>query len=406
MTKWKETRNHVREIDAYKLFFNELIYSSPVHLVKAAAQFFGMPVLLTDEEYQLISLYPEEKIGNDIYDALLENGVLPTPLIQEYQEEYLNASDRVYDPFYADTGAVAECPRIFSEVYSENRIYGHFAIMMFQNLLEAEDLACAVVFQKALQIVMARMADRKPFENDRLLLDLLDETSSTSVKDFAREKTEAVIHPIYALLVFPLGEGASSHAFAAMQKNRLPSRFYDAIGVIFDDALIVLFGSLHDPGGFTSQEITFFAKAAGTLSPAGRCGVSRPFSSLAAIRDHYIEAKLASDVEGEQPVYFSKHMMDALAFAIRPDIPHSIFISPVLGEIQAWDKKNHTDFLHTLKTYLFNLRDKDLTASQLDIHRNSLFYRLGRIQELFHLDLDDTETVCQLMLGFTLSEHD
>lgn len=405
MTKWKETRNHVSETEAYKLFFNELIYSSPVHLVKAAAQFFGMPVLLTDEEYQLIFLYPEKQIGNDIYDALLERGVLPTILIQEYQTEYLKNTDRVYDPFYANTGAVASCPRIFGEVYEGNRIFRHFAIMMFQNPLEDEDLACARIFQKALQIVMARMADRKPFENDRLLLDLLDQASPHSIQDFAREKIEAVIHPVYALLVFPLGDGASSHAFAAMQKNRLPSRFYDALGVIFDDSLIVLFGSLHDPGGFTSQEDAFFAKAAGTLSPEGRCGVSRPFSSLAAIRKHYLEAKLAANVEGKRPLYFSEHVMDAIPFAFQADIPRSIFITPVLEEIRAWDEKNHTDFLHTLKTYLFNLRDKELTASQLGIHRNSLFYRLGRIQELFHLELNDTETFCQLMLGFFLKEQ-
>ncbi|MBQ9827621.1 MAG: hypothetical protein IJM62_02955, partial [Lachnospiraceae bacterium] len=111
--------------EAYQTFFEALQYNSIPYLVKIASIFFGVPVLLTNEHYQLISLYPEREVGVFIYDTLYKNRILPRELVTSYQQEYLNDDAGFhYEPFYASTGQVSDCPRIFGEVYSGDRIYG------------------------------------------------------------------------------------------------------------------------------------------------------------------------------------------------------------------------------------------------------------------------------------------
>ena len=43
------------------------------------------------------------------------------------------------------------------------------------------------------------------------------------------------------------------------------------------------------------------------------------------------------------------------------------------------------------------------TANELFIHKNSLLYRLGRVNTLFGLDLDDFHVVFEFFRGYKLS---
>ena len=60
------------------------------------------------------------------------------------------------------------------------------------------------------------------------------------------------------------------------------------------------------------------------------------------------------------------------------------FMRPLIQD----DRRSSADLLRTLRVHL-NARDKSAAARQLGIHRNTLNYRLGRIEELLHIDLSD-----------------
>ena len=71
--------------------------------------------------------------------------------------------------------------------------------------------------------------------------------------------------------------------------------------------------------------------------------------------------------------------------------------------MQQYDLKNHTEYLQTLKEWLFQKMDYSATAKALNLHRNSLYYRMQRIHELFNLDLTDMTTDIQLYLSLYAS---
>ena len=58
----------------------------------------------------------------------------------------------------------------------------------------------------------------------------------------------------------------------------------------------------------------------------------------------------------------------------------------------------------TLWAYLLHERSIPRTAEALIIHRTTLTYRLGKLEELWNLNLDDSDTRLYLLLSFRMLE--
>lgn len=387
--------------EAYQTFFEALAYHSPARLIKKASEFFGLPVLLTDEHYKLLCMYPAEKIGEPIYDTLLDQRILPFKTIESYQKMYLKNETVFYEPFYSDSGLVCECPRIFGEVYSGDHIYGHFAVMMFSEKLYDEDLECACILRKALAITMSERSAAPDSSLGKYLTDLLSPASPDHLKAFAADTIQKTISGNYALMVTPLGSNAGARAFAAMRTVEISTRYYSAVSTLYHDRLVTLFGSVSSMQ-YTDRERHFFELSAESLKPAGKSGLSRPFSGLLTLTDHFHEASLAASAGDSTLTLFSEAGFLPLFLAIDPDIDASIFIHPVIFRIQKYDQENGTFYLQTLRAYSMNMHSKERTSAELHIHRNTLLYRINRIVELFDVPVDEPSTALALLNSFQI----
>ncbi|MPN35095.1 hypothetical protein SDC9_182590 [bioreactor metagenome] len=76
-----------------------------------------------------------------------------------------------------------------------------------------------------------------------------------------------------------------------------------------------------------------------------------------------------------------------------------IFENLKINKIKKYDQENSADYMNTLRAYLLCNRDYNKMAEKLHIHRNTVFYRMNRIAELFDLDLSD----CRVIAGLYLS---
>ena len=80
-------------------------------------------------------------------------------------------------------------------------------------------------------------------------------------------------------------------------------------------------------------------------------------------------------------------------------------IHPALAAIKAHDQAHKTDYCQTLFCFLKNERRHQQTAEELFIHRNTLFLRLEKIQELWPLDLNDAEERFYLLFSFYQDQY-
>lgn len=75
---------------------------------------------------------------------------------------------------------------------------------------------------------------------------------------------------------------------------------------------------------------------------------------------------------------------------------------PAIGILQDYDKANKSELARTLYEYLKNSCSTSKTAALLNLHRNSLSYRLGQIRELTGIDMENPEEREYLLLSFNL----
>nr|WP_237449182.1 MULTISPECIES: helix-turn-helix domain-containing protein [unclassified Paenibacillus] len=74
------------------------------------------------------------------------------------------------------------------------------------------------------------------------------------------------------------------------------------------------------------------------------------------------------------------------------------FCHPVIQKLIAYDNAHKTSLLPTLEAYLQYVDTPNIAAKTLFIHRNTLFYRINRIRELFEIDLSDGDIRLKLQM--------
>ena len=74
-------------------------------------------------------------------------------------------------------------------------------------------------------------------------------------------------------------------------------------------------------------------------------------------------------------------------------LKESYLIHPAVKYLKKYDKKNKTNYLETLREYLNCALNTTEAVDRLFIHRNTLYYRLKKIEELCEIDLTDMPTI-------------
>jgi purine catabolism regulator len=78
------------------------------------------------------------------------------------------------------------------------------------------------------------------------------------------------------------------------------------------------------------------------------------------------------------------------------------FASSRLSRLQAYDQEHGGDLIVCLRAYLAGGCEIKTTAETLRLHRNSVRYKLQRIEEIAQVDLNDAETRFQLQLALKI----
>lgn len=132
--------------------------------------------------------------------------------------------------------------------------------------------------------------------------------------------------------------------------------------------------------------------------------ISLPFYLIDAIPQQYGLVKFSLSHNGADSVHNAEnYALPYLKSLIKDNLDVEKLLHPALGILAHYDEVNQSNLLNTLKVYLDNDRNAQRSANILYLHRNSLQYRIRRIQEIAGIDLDDAEERSYLRLSFLLN---
>ena len=85
--------------------------------------------------------------------------------------------------------------------------------------------------------------------------------------------------------------------------------------------------------------------------------------------------------------------------------PLCYLLGCALRRMEKYDLENNMELVPTLHAFLLEERNWVNTAARLHIHRNTLRYRIDRIQELTGLDLENPMQRLSLLFAFAVKQY-
>jgi purine catabolism regulator len=139
------------------------------------------------------------------------------------------------------------------------------------------------------------------------------------------------------------------------------------------------------------------------LPPGSRAGVSDVFDDPTKSPTAAQQAKWAlGSASAERPI--SHHGESALLLGPRSREEAQMTVEYVLGPVIDYDKENETDLVHSLRVFLECNRSWKQAAELLFVHKQTLIYRIHRVEELTGRKLNQTTDVVDLWLALRAHE--
>lgn len=188
----------------------------------------------------------------------------------------------------------------------------------------------------------------------------------------------------------------------------IKKNFRDSISFLYEEELVTFFNLSRL--GISEEEVAdkliYFLRDSYL-----KAGYSRAVQGHMHLRRQYIQAKTALDVGSRRKPYLWIHHFDqiALPYIIEQAtrrLPGDMLCHEGLLKLRQLDKKNHTEYVLTLKTYLEQHLSATQAAKHMFIHRSTFLYRIERIREILQSELTDPEELFYLELSLRLLEQE
>lgn len=136
-------------------------------------------------------------------------------------------------------------------------------------------------------------------------------------------------------------------------------------------------------------------------------GVSDEFSSLSIASIFYGQAQIALKkgmvVHPESRLHlFRECHMAYVAQKVCLMMSEPMYFHPDVIKLLDHDQANRSNLVETLRVHLMNERSITKTAKDLNLHRNSVIYRMGIIESILDSDLEDSKNRLDLLLSLRI----
>lgn len=151
-----------------------------------------------------------------------------------------------------------------------------------------------------------------------------------------------------------------------------------------------------------------FAKEINRQYPNARVaiGLGQPAKEVGAWRNSYRDAVQARDLairlQTDTPLYIGDLGVYQLILSLNDREKLAQFCKHTLGTLIEYDLRQNADLIKTLEAFFTCHGNLSQTAEMLIVHRNTLLYRMNRINEIADIDLNRPETRLALHLALTI----
>lgn len=384
----------------HKLFAAAWSNEGYVRMVEIADSVFKNPIFLCNWQgsvYGYSKAFRDSDFSSTWHMITHENRV-PLSSLEMLLKSQFRSSIYIENSVHLLVFPEQDFRSIFGLIHVDHEIVLQFQIMEYARPLCEADIKLSRIFLDALKITFREISMSQLGSSMDVFRDLLNRRStSTENVNWAldylgwKDSTDA-----FHVIAFDMGESSKEKADAVSQlEYNVPS-----CKVLDWNGRTVMLAPAQAIKQF-KQPLIYACRMMGV-----RCSVSLGFCDWTQLRDYYDQAVFCLSLKGAaEPVCFCPdHIWELFTWNFSRAGSAEMLIHPAISHLRDYDKKHRTSYAKTLYTYLICERSTSSAADAMFIHRNTLQYRITRIQELIPLDLEDPSVRMHIILSYILTD--
>lgn len=301
--------------------------------------------------------------------------------------------------------------RIWANIYSGNKFLGQVVILEAFKPFTESDIA---LINKLTTTLSIELQKHKYYETtnadnrDLLILDLLSEKikNQEAINENIKFADWNLKENMRIISIAMDKEKISLIQFRFM-RNFLKNIFHDSICVLYDGNIVIVTNYISDKAFLKtySEKLNTFLDDQNIV-----CGISRTFSNLIDINRYYKQSlkaiELGKYLNDDKFIFFYDSYILQHIFSLCSDHDSlKEFCHPSIFKLMDYDKKYNTDYLKTLYLYIINFKNQTELAKLMHIHRNTLYYRITKIEEIININLSNIDEFVSIYLSFKILEY-
>lgn len=380
-------------------------------LVDLGYEILGNPFTITDYSVKLLASSGETKVSDDpVWNELkLNNNFIFQTYSYYVRNSLYNEIAKNEAPFFW-SDPYCKYPRLIGRIFINNRDIATIVVCAHNRDFKESDkelvaLLCdafSIELQKTKYIDFSQGLMHKSF-----LYDLLDGKFQDEHLIAERMKILGIKFKSKLFVIsIDIQNFDKSRSTLPYMRDEIENKLNNSKAIVFNQNVVVL-ASCENEKHFQDLELKTLKEFVNTNKL--RAGISRPFSKLTEVGEYYLESvealKLGNLIKKEQ--HFYKYE-DFLIYDLISNYTHGEkckkLIHHSLLRLIDYDKENGTDYSRSFYTYLCNFKNIKDSAKIMNIHRNTMFHRIEKIESLLKVDLNDGDTLFQLYLSYKILE--
>ncbi|WKY45738.1 helix-turn-helix domain-containing protein [Eubacteriaceae bacterium ES2] len=373
------------------------------HLIDEAQKVFDNPMFISDLTFRILGFSKDVQITDPSWPSKSSQKTENYLRIQKLSQE--GVFKRLYESQHPclEEFDYASHPWLAMKIVYQNKIIGHVAIVALKRDFLEIDHDLLIYFAKLIGSEVAKIDENHIVSMtafDHLIMDILNETLNNEELIDQQVKKMDLNHRQFHLLVLKKTKNFNKIVPEAYLLNYL-KRFLATDKIILHQETILLFVDSRKSNQIF-REIKDFLK-----DNSMKMGISLVIQDWKNLKAYLRQAnralELGQTLDEHQSFYSyqkltSYDLLDLVGRQI--DLKH--FFHPAITELQQYDLKNNTDYVRTLDIYLKFDGNVTQSATYFLMHRNSMLYRIGKIEEITGLSLANSSIKYDLMTTFKI----
>lgn len=381
-------------------------------VMDASIDMFDNPIIVSNRTFKIVA-YSNNEETNNVLEKVSEEE--KTVYSQKAIQRVINARSIDEENIYREVTLInrpnnADCTQYLISIFSHGYRVGAIAEFFTNGEPEIWDKELLEYFKCKIELLFENEEDKTNIKQtmyDYLLVDMLNDENIKKEEIATRSEPKPLKYEgNYRVYVIDFHKNSSftiTYVIGIMRERNAAFKV-----TIYKNHIVIL----HNQGMDSNKrqlitEDIYINEIINKYSAS--IGTGDSFVSLSQIKQEYNKArtaiKIGRVIDPTRITYiFNDYIIQYLMLCSSEKISLNSILAERIAQLRKLDNDETAENLNTLRVYLENERNVSTTAQTFFLHRNSVLYRINKIEEILDIDLNDFKVRSEILMAFQIMD--